>query len=235
MSHANVDPREIERFAALAPRWWDPDGPMRALHELNPVRMAYVAERAPLAGRRVADIGCGGGLASAAMARAGARVTAVDLAGDAIAVAKLHALESGLTIDYRVAAAEDLAAAEPEGFDVVTCFELIEHVPDPLSLLRACASLLKPGGQLFVSTLNRTPKAFALGIVAAEYLLGLIPRGTHRYAQFVKPSELRYALSDCGLEVLDYAGLDYDPLSRRARLDHDLSINYLCHARRPPE
>jgi 2-polyprenyl-6-hydroxyphenyl methylase/3-demethylubiquinone-9 3-methyltransferase len=208
---------------------------MRALHELNPVRMAYVAERAPLAGRRVADIGCGGGLASAAMARAGARVTAVDLAGDAIAVAKLHALESGLTIDYRVAAAEDLAAAEPEGFDVVTCFELIEHVPDPLSLLRACASLLKPGGQLFVSTLNRTPKAFALGIVAAEYLLGLIPRGTHRYAQFVKPSELRYALSDCGLEVLDYAGLDYDPLSRRARLDHDLSINYLCHARRPPE
>lgn len=233
MSAANADPREIERFAALAPRWWDPEGPMRPLHELNPVRIGYVAEHAPLAGLRVADIGCGAGLASEAMARAGARVTAVDLAADSIAVAKLHALESGLSIDYRLAAAEELATTEPGAFDVLTCFELIEHVPDPPSLLRACAALLKPGGQLFVSTLNRTPKAFALGIVAAEYLLGLVARGTHRYAQFVKPSELRHALRDAGLEVAGYAGLDYDPFSRRASLGGDLSINYLCHARRP--
>ena len=230
---SNVDSQEVARFNEVAARWWDADGPFRPLHELNPERLAFIAERQPLKGARVVDIGCGGGILSESMARAGAQVTALDLAPEALDVARLHALESGLAIDYRLVSAEALAAEMPGQFDAVTCLEMLEHVPDPLSVLRACAGLLKPGGRLFLSTLNRTPKAFALGIVGAEYVLGLLPRGTHRYERFLKPSELRRALVDLGFDQLEYEGLSYDPFTRRARRNTDLSINYLVAAVRP--
>lgn len=230
---SNVDSQEVARFNEVAARWWDADGPFRPLHELNPERLAFIAERQPLKGARVVDIGCGGGILSESMARAGAQVTALDLAPEALDVARLHALESGLAIDYRLVSAEALAAEMPGQFDAVTCLEMLEHVPDPLSVLRACAGLLKPGGRLFLSTLNRTPKAFALGIVGAEYVLGLLPRGTHRYERFLKPSELRRALVDLGFDQLEYEGLSYDPFTRRARRNADLSINYLVAAVRP--
>ncbi len=230
---SNVDSQEVARFNEVAARWWDADGPFRPLHELNPERLAFIAARQPLKGARIADIGCGGGILSEAMARAGAQVTAIDLAPEALDVARLHALESGLTVDYRLVSAEALADQMPGQFDAVTCLEMLEHVPDPLSVLRACAGLLKPGGRLFLSTLNRTPKAFALGIVGAEYVLGLLPRGTHRYERFLKPSELRRALVDLGFGELEFEGLSYDPLTRRARRNADLSINYLVAAVRP--
>lgn len=230
---SNVDSQEVARFNEVAARWWDADGPFRPLHELNPERLAFIAARQPLQGARIADIGCGGGILSEALARAGAEVTAIDLAPEALDVAKLHAIESGLTVDYRLVSAEALAAEMPGQFDAVTCLEMLEHVPDPVSVLRACAALLKPGGRLFLSTLNRTPKAFALGIVGAEYVLGLLPRGTHRYERFLKPSELRRALVDLGLDQLEYEGLSYDPFTRRARRNADLSINYLVAAVRP--
>jgi 2-polyprenyl-6-hydroxyphenyl methylase/3-demethylubiquinone-9 3-methyltransferase len=230
---SNVDSQEVARFNEVAARWWDADGPFRPLHELNPERLAFIAARQPLKGARIADIGCGGGILSEAMARAGAEVTAIDLAPEALDVARLHAIESGLTVDYRLVSAEALADQMPGQFDAVTCLEMLEHVPDPLSVLRACAALLKPGGRLFLSTLNRTPKAFALGIVGAEYVLGLLPRGTHRYERFLKPSELRRALVDLGFDQLEYEGLSYDPFTRRARRNADLSINYLVAAVRP--
>ncbi len=230
---SNVDSQEVARFNEVAARWWDADGPFRPLHELNPERLAFIAARQPLKGARIADIGCGGGILSEAMARAGAEVTAIDLAPEALDVAKLHAIESGLAVDYRLVSAEALADQMPGQFDAVTCLEMLEHVPDPLSVLRACAALLKPGGRLFLSTLNRTPKAFALGIVGAEYVLGLLPRGTHRYERFLKPSELRRALVDLGFDQLEYEGLSYDPFTRRARRNADLSINYLVAAVRP--
>lgn len=223
----NADPQELARFSDVAPRWWDPNGPMRPLHELNPVRLAFVAERVRLPGARVADIGCGAGILSEALARADARVTAVDLADDTIDIARMHALESGLDVDYRVQSVEALADAEAGHFEAVTCMEMLEHVPDPLSVLRACARLLRPGGRLFVSTLSRTPKAFALGIVGAEYLLGLLPRGTHRYERFILPSELRRALISAGIGALEFRGLHYDPLTRKAKLTDDLSVNFL--------
>lgn len=230
---SNVDSQEVARFNEVAARWWDADGPFRPLHELNPERLAFIAARQPLKGVRIADIGCGGGILSEAMARAGAQVTAIDLAPEALDVARLHALESGLTVDYRLVSAEALADQMAGQFDAVTCLEMLEHVPDPLSVLRACALLLKPGGRLFLSTLNRTPKAFALGIVGAEYVLGLLPRGTHRYERFLKPSELRRALLDLGFDQLEYEGLSYDPFARRASRSADLSINYLVAAVRP--
>ena len=177
---SNVDSQEVARFNEVAARWWDADGPFRPLHELNPERLAFIAARQPLQGARIVDIGCGGGILSEALARAGAQVTAIDLAPEALDVARLHAIESGVAVDYRLVSAEALAAELPGQFDAVTCLEMLEHVPDPQSVLRACAALLKPGGRLFLSTLNRTPKAFALGIVGAEYVLGLLPRGTHR-------------------------------------------------------
>ncbi|MBK8067768.1 MAG: bifunctional 2-polyprenyl-6-hydroxyphenol methylase/3-demethylubiquinol 3-O-methyltransferase UbiG [Rhodanobacteraceae bacterium] len=230
---SNVDSQEVARFNEVAARWWDADGPFRPLHELNPERLAFIAARQPLKGACIVDIGCGGGILSEAMARAGAQVTAIDLAPEALDVAKLHALESGIAVDYRLVAAEALAAEMPGQFDAVTCLEMLEHVPDPLSVLRACAALLKPGGRLFLSTLNLTPKAFALGIVGAEYVLGLLPRGTHRYERFLKPSELRRALVDLGFDQLEYEGLSYDPFTRHARRSADLSINYLVAAVRP--
>jgi 2-polyprenyl-6-hydroxyphenyl methylase/3-demethylubiquinone-9 3-methyltransferase len=230
---SNADSQELARFDSVAARWWDMDGPFRPLHELNPERVAFIAERQPLAGARIVDIGCGGGILSEAMARAGATVVGLDLAGDALDVARLHALESGIAVDYRLQSAEQLALEMPGAFDAVTCLEMLEHVPDPVSVLRACATLLKPGGRLFLSTLNRTPKAFAFGIVGAEYVLGLLPRGTHRYERFLKPSELRRALVDLGFDAIEFQGLRYDPFTRRAERNSDLSINYLAAATLP--
>ena len=231
----NADPAELARFDALAQRWWDPDGPSRPLHDLNPVRLQYVAERVQLAGAAVLDVGCGGGLLSEALARSGARVTALDLAPELIEVARLHLLESRqrepqLSVEYLQCSAEQLAAERPGSFDVVTCMELLEHVPDPAALIDACLRLLRPGGALFVSTLNRTPQAFALAVVGAEYVLRLLPRGTHRHAQFVRPSELSRWLRSQGGSMLDLRGLSYDPFRRRATLVADVSVNYIAHA-----
>jgi 2-polyprenyl-6-hydroxyphenyl methylase/3-demethylubiquinone-9 3-methyltransferase len=230
--HANVDAAEIGRFGSLASTWWDPNGPSRALHDLNPVRCEYVARQAVLSGARVLDVGCGGGLLAEAMAARGARVTAIDMSPEVLTVARLHALESGVAVDYREISAEALADAEPGAYDVVTCMEMLEHVPDPESVLRACARLLKPGGMLVASTINRTPHAFALAIVGAEFVLGLLPRGTHRYDQFIKPSELAAALRRAGFALREVRGLGYDPLLRRARLSDDTRMNYLVSAER---
>lgn len=228
----NFRQSELDKFGALAHRWWDPDGPQKALHALNPPRLAYVAERVALRGARVLDVGCGGGLLSEALAQAGAQVTAIDLAPDLVKIARLHGLESGVKVDYRVQAVEALAAERPGTFDAVTCMEMLEHVPDPGAIVASCAALLKPGGRMFVSTLNRTPAAFALAIVGAEYLLGLLPRGTHEYAKFIRPSELDRWCRDAGLDVTDLRGLAYDPLRRRAWLAPDVGVNYLLAARK---
>jgi 2-polyprenyl-6-hydroxyphenyl methylase/3-demethylubiquinone-9 3-methyltransferase len=229
----NVSPDEIARFGKLAARWWDPDGESRPLHDLNPVRAAYIAARIDLRGARVADVGCGGGLLSEALARAGAQVTGVDLGEKVIGVAKLHLHESQLQVDYRVQSSADLAAAEPAGFDAVCCMELIEHVPDPAALVADLAAMVKPGGCVFMSTLNRTPAAFGAAILGAEYLLRLLPRGTHHYAQFLKPSELGRLLRLAGLELEDVSGLGYNPVNRKAWLSRFTAVNYVLCARRP--
>lgn len=233
MSQANVSPEEIARFGALAQRWWDPEGPQRPLHELNPARLGYVAERCPLHGASVLDVGCGAGLLSEALAREGADVIALDLAPELIDIAQLHLLESGLKVDYRLVSVEDLAEQMPGRFDVITCMEMLEHVPDPGSILGACARLLRPGGRLFVSTLNRTPLAFAAAIVGAEYVAGLLPKGTHDYKSFIRPSELAGWLRDAGFELEDISGLTYDPLRRKAWVSRQTSVNYLVCAVRP--
>ncbi len=232
-AEANARPAEIERFAALANRWWDTDGPQRALHALNPVRLEYVAARVTLADARVLDVGCGGGLLSEALAARGAQVTALDLAEELIEIARLHGLESGVTVDYRVQTVESLAEQSPGAFDVVTCMEMLEHVPDPAAILDACARLLKPGGRLFVSTLNRTPQAFALAIIGAEYVARLLPKGTHHYRDFIRPSELARGLRAAGLDIEDVSGLRYTPWNGRAALARDTSVNYLACARKP--
>lgn len=231
-SSANVDPAEIARFDELGQRWWDPEGPMRPLHDLNPARLEFVRERIALPGSRIADVGCGGGLLSEALAREGAQVTAIDLAPQLLEVARLHGLETGIEVEYLQCEAAGLARQRPGAFDAVTCMELIEHVPDPAALLADCARLLGPGGALFVSTLNRTPQAFALAIVGAEYLLRLLPRGTHRYGEFVRPSELAAWLRDAGCRLEEVAGLQYQPWSRRARVGGRPQVNYLAFARR---
>jgi 2-polyprenyl-6-hydroxyphenyl methylase/3-demethylubiquinone-9 3-methyltransferase len=230
MTPENVSAEEIARFGALANRWWDPNGPQRPLHELNPARLGYVAQRVPLRGAQVLDVGCGAGLLSEAMAREGARVTALDLAPELVEVAKLHLLESGLDVDYRLVSVEALAAELPGRFDAVTCMEMLEHVPDPGSVLAACATLLKPGGRLLLSTLNRTPAAFAVAIVGAEYIAGLLPRGTHSYGSFIKPSELGTWLREAGLQLEDVSGLAYDPVRRKAWVNSRTDINYLACA-----
>lgn len=229
----NVDRAETAKFDRLASRWWDPDGESRPLHDLNPVRLAYVAQRTALRGARVLDVGCGGGLLSEALAAAGAEVTAIDLAPGVLDVARLHLFESGLKVDYREISVEALAQQLPQHFDAITCMEMLEHVPDPGSVIEACAHLLKPGGRWFASTLNRTPQAFALGIVGAEYLLRLLPRGTHHYRQFIKPSEMATALRAAGLELEHLSGLDYNPLTRRASLKPSVAVNYLVAAVKP--
>ncbi|HZH43585.1 MAG TPA: bifunctional 2-polyprenyl-6-hydroxyphenol methylase/3-demethylubiquinol 3-O-methyltransferase UbiG [Lysobacter sp.] len=232
-AHTNVRQSELDKFAALANRWWDPDGPQKPLHALNPVRLRYVAERVPLAGARVLDVGCGGGLLSEALAREGAQVTAIDLAPELIKVARLHTLESGLTVDYRVQPVEAVAEELPGAFDAVTCMEMLEHVPDPAAVIAACARLLRPGGRLFVSTLNRTPAAFALAIVGAEYVARLLPKGTHRYEDFIRPAELAAWLRSAGLQLEDVSGLMYEPWRNGARLTRRTDINYLAAACKP--
>lgn len=227
--NANMDAQEIAKFDALAARWWDPGGEFRPLHEINPLRLDYVDQRAPLTGRAVLDVGCGGGLLAEGMATRGARVTGIDLSDGALKVARLHLKESGRQVDYRLQSAEALADERPHAFEVVTCMEMLEHVPDPASVIRACARLLRPGGSAFFSTLNRNPKAFALAILGGEYLLRLIPPGTHEYAKFIRPSELEAWARSAGLVHRHSAGLHYNPLSRRYRLGPGLDVNYFMH------
>jgi 2-polyprenyl-6-hydroxyphenyl methylase/3-demethylubiquinone-9 3-methyltransferase len=232
-THANVSPEEIARFDKLADRWWDPDGESRPLHDLNPVRAAYVADRILLKGAKVADVGCGGGLLSEALAAAGAQVTGIDLGEKVIEIARLHLYESNLAVDYRMQSSAELAAAEPACFDAVCCMEMIEHVPDPEALVNDLAAMLKPGGMLFMSTLNRTPVAFGAAILGAEYLMRMLPRGTHHYAQFLKPSELARLLRHAGLELEDGSGLGYNPRTSKAWLSRITAVNYLLCARKP--
>ena len=228
----NVDPAEIAKFDSAAPRWWDPDGEFRPLHDLNPARLDYIEARAGLAGLCVLDVGCGGGLLAEGMARRGARVTGIDLAPEAIQVARLHALETGTAVDYRHVAVEALADSDPAGYDLVTCLEMLEHVPDPAAIVASLSRLVRPGGHVICSTINRNAKAFALAIVGAEYVLRLLPMGTHQYARLIRPSELSRWARTAGLELADLAGLEYDPAGRKARIGGDVSVNYLAHYRR---
>ena len=229
----NFRQSELDKFNDLAQRWWDENGPQKALHALNPARLGYVARRIDLQDARVLDVGCGAGLLSEALAKSGAQVTAIDLAPDLIKVAKLHRLESRVEVDYRLQSAEALAAEAPASFDAVTCMEMLEHVPDPGAILAACAALLKPGGRLVVSTLNRTPAAFALAIVGAEYVARILPKGTHQYRDFIKPSELAKWLREAGLELEDVSGLMYEPWRNSARLIARTDVNYLACAVKP--
>jgi 2-polyprenyl-6-hydroxyphenyl methylase/3-demethylubiquinone-9 3-methyltransferase len=228
----NVDAAELARFAAIANRWWDPDGEMRPLHDLNPTRLAYVEQATPLEDRAVVDVGCGGGLLSEAMAQRGARVTGLDLSRELLDVARRHASDAGVAVDYRLEAVEDHAARHRQSYDVVTCMEMLEHVPDPAAVVAALAELARPGGQVVVSTINRTPRAYGLAVVGAEYLLRLLPRGTHSYEKFIRPSELAAWARAAGLELVDVAGLDYDPFTRQARLVSDARVNYLMLLRK---
>lgn len=230
---SNVDAVEIEKFSALAHKWWDPNSEFRPLHEINPLRLGYINDIVPLSGKTVLDVGCGGGILSEALAGAGATVTGIDLADKSLSVAKLHLLESGKQVEYRKVAVEVLAEERPASYDVVTCMEMLEHVPDPGSIVRACATLVKPGGWVFFSTLNRNPKSFLFAIVGAEYLLNLLPRGTHEYARFIRPSELARHARDAGLALQALRGMEYNPLTRRYWLSGDTGVNYLVACRRP--
>ena len=225
----NADPAELAKFQALASRWWDPNSEFRPLHEINPLRLGWIDSLCSLTGKRVVDIGCGGGILAEAMAARAESVLGIDLAQRSLAVAELHALESGARVRYEAIAAEDLALREPAGFDVVTCMEMLEHVPDPASTIRACATLVKPGGWVFFSTINRNPKSFLFAIVGAEYVLRLLPRGTHDYAKLIRPSEMTAAARASGLLTQRFMGLVYNPFTRRYRLEaSDLSVNYMA-------
>lgn len=229
----NFDQAELDKFSALASRWWDPESEFRPLHAINPLRLGWITDLAgPLANKKIVDVGCGGGILAESMAQAGADVTGIDLAHKSLTVARLHGLESGVKVDYREISAEDLAAQEAGQYDIVTCMEMLEHVPDPASVVKACASLVKPGGWVFFSTLNRNPKSFLFAIVGAEYLLNLLPRGTHSYESFIRPSELAAAIRQAGMDLTHMAGLGYNPLTKHYSLNNDTSVNYLVAARR---
>ncbi|NRR30926.1 bifunctional 2-polyprenyl-6-hydroxyphenol methylase/3-demethylubiquinol 3-O-methyltransferase UbiG [Oxalobacteraceae bacterium] len=229
----NADPLEIQKFSELAHRWWDPTSEFRPLHEINPLRLEWINARAPLAGKKVIDIGCGGGILSESMARKGADVTGIDLSDKALKVADLHSLESGVAVRYKLIAAEDMAAAEAGQYDVVTCMEMLEHVPDPGAIVRAAAALVKPGGQVFFSTLNRNPKAYLFAVIGAEYLLRMLPKGTHDYDKFITPAELAQSIRSAGLELGGMKGLGYNPFTKLYSLNDDTSVNYMVATRRP--
>lgn len=230
----NVDAREIAKFEALASRWWDADGEFRPLHEINPLRANFIDELSPVAGKRLLDVGCGGGILSEAMAQRGATVTGIDMGEAPLSVARIHQLESGVEVDYRQSTAEALAAERPEQFDIVCCLEMLEHVPDPAAVVEACARLVVPGGSLYFSTINRNPKAFLFAIVGAEHILRLLPAGTHEYSKFIKPSELAGWLRRADLVLQEMTGLTYNPITRRYRLEQgDVSVNYMLRATRP--
>ena len=232
MSAINADPAELQKFSELAHRWWDPASEFKPLHDINPLRLGWINGKAALLDKTVLDVGCGGGILTESMAAAGAKVTGIDLSEKALSVARLHLFESGHSVDYRLISAEDLAAEMPAHFDVVTCMEMLEHVPDPASTIAACAHLVKPGGHVFFSTLNRNLKAYVQAIIGAEYVLKMLPRGTHEYAKFIKPSELSRHCRNAGLDTHELIGLSYNPLSRVYSLGRDTDVNYLLHTRR---
>lgn len=234
-THANADPGELEKFSELAHRWWDPNSEFKPLHEINPLRLGWIQSIAPLAGKRIVDVGCGGGILSESMARAGADVKGIDLSRKALRVADLHSLEAGVTVDYEEIAAEALAAREPASFDVVTCMEMLEHVPDPASVVRACATLVKPGGYVFFSTIHRNAKAYLLAVIGAEYVLNMLPRGTHDYERFIKPSELSSICRRAGLDITDLIGMTYNPFTKVYALEADTDVNYILSTCKPAQ
>ncbi|MFL6657529.1 MAG: bifunctional 2-polyprenyl-6-hydroxyphenol methylase/3-demethylubiquinol 3-O-methyltransferase UbiG [Massilia sp.] len=229
----NADPLEIQKFSELAHRWWDPTSEFRPLHDINPLRLEWINARVPLAGKKVIDIGCGGGILTESMAKKGAQVTGIDLSEKALKVADLHSLESGVQVRYQLIAAEDMAAAEAGQYDVVTCMEMLEHVPDPAAIVKAAATLVKPGGKVFFSTLNRNPKAYLFAIVGAEYLLRMLPKGTHDYAKFITPAELSQFAREAGLQVDGLKGMSYNPLTKIYALNQDTDVNYMVACTRP--
>lgn len=229
----NIDHAEREKFDSEAPGWWDPEGPFRPLHDLNPARLKFISDRAEIADKDVLDVGCGGGILSESLARKGGNVSGIDVAPRVLSIARLHLHESGLDVDYEEITVEDKAVQKPESFDIVTCMEMLEHVPEPASVIRSVRALLRPGGHAFFSTLNRTPLAFALGIVGAEHIARLLPRGTHRYDRFIRPSELAGWARAAGLVVEDIVGLHYNPLTRSVMLGGNVQVNYLVHASKP--
>ncbi len=225
----NVDPAELHKFASLAHRWWDKNSEFKPLHEINPLRLDYIDQKTGLQGKRVLDVGCGGGILAESMAARGAEVTGIDLGEKALKVAQLHSLESGIKVDYRLLSVESLAAENPSSYDVVTCMEMLEHVPDPSAIIAACAKLVKPDGHVFFSTINRNPKAYLFAVIGAEYVLNMLPKGTHEYEKFIKPSELSAWARQSGLSVSGLKGMGYNPLTKRYSLGDDVSVNYIVH------
>ncbi len=234
-TQSNVDPTEIQKFEALATRWWDREGEFKPLHDINPLRLNFINTGSPLAGQRALDVGCGGGILSESMARSGASVTGIDMGKAPLSVAKLHALEEGLEIDYQQITAEACAQQHAGSFDIVTCMEMLEHVPEPESIVQACTALVKPGGDVYFSTINRNAKAWALAIVGAEYIMKMLPRGTHDYSKFIKPSELDRWARAAGLELINIAGISYQPITGMFRVSRDVEVNYMVHYRRPQD
>lgn len=234
MSHQNIDRSEIAKFEALASRWWDKESEFKPLHDINPLRANWIDERSPVAEKKVLDVGCGGGILSESMAQRGAHVTGIDMGEAPLAVAQLHSLESGVEVSYQQSTAEDMAAQHAEEYDIVTCLEMLEHVPDPSSVIKACTDLVKPGGHVYFSTINRNPKAYIFAVLGAEYLLKLLPKGTHDYSKFIRPSELCNWVREAGLELQTMTGMTYNPFTKHYRLnDNDVDVNYMIYARKP--
>jgi 2-polyprenyl-6-hydroxyphenyl methylase / 3-demethylubiquinone-9 3-methyltransferase len=232
---SNFEAAELDKFSVLAHKWWDKNSEFKPLHDINPLRLRYIDQHVGLAGKRVLDVGCGGGILSESMAEKGAYVTGIDLGEKALNVAKLHSLETGVAVDYQLVSVEALAEANPASYDVVTCLEMLEHVPNPASIIQACTALVKPGGHVFFSTIHRNPKAYLYAVIGAEYLLNMLPRGTHDYAKFIKPSELAAWMRQAGLTLQGQIGLQYNPLTKQYRLGSDVSVNYMVHAQKAAE